>query len=251
MKRRILTISLIVASLVLLVSVGFAGWVISQKADPVTKDGEFTAYGVNTTGTLTVETGDVSGSTFTAHTGSAKPMIIFGKDVPSPDLSNPWLSFDNEVLDQQLEAYIKISYTKDFTASSRSELFNVVHSFIKSGASHTVDSNLIGGPVITEAFAGTNATYSDGVVTFTGSGSIVLKVTYKFGPALSDNTNENPYKYFNSKTMSETAGATFDFNGTENDIVSSDKWSAVAQKALAALNAEVTGLTFNVTITQQ
>lgn len=261
MKKRIITVSLIVASLILLVSVGFAGWVITQNVSDE-KTGNFEAYGVSTTGSLTVKTGTLQEvnnvMSFVEHANNVQPNIVFGYKDSDPAVANPWLTFDNTVNAASLVAYIEISYEKDAEYSQAGETFAITHDFIKSDASFAVDDQLVGGPVIARCATGSDATsvcdYANGVVTFHANGTIVLSVTYTFGSELSDSTHDNPYTYFNSKERNDACASAITFDHTGEgyvNVLATDKWSAVAQKVLTALDTEVEGLTFKVTIAQQ
>lgn len=244
MKKRILTISLIVASLVLLVSVGFAGWVISQPQDD-NASGTFQAYSISETGSLTVKTSDSSGN-LGVNDADITTNIIFGKDT-SATPTNSWLQLNDNDSEANLIGYVKVIYSQSGEYES-AVTFNATHTFSK-----TVSNVLIGGPQITmqSRSSSSDVDFNDStdVISFTGDGWIVLKVTYSFGSAFN---SQNPYQYFNNHLPTDnlSSAVTIPAEGTylAKSLTTADTYRDLAFYALRALDALVDGMTFTVTI---
>jgi len=245
MKRRILTISLIVASLVLLVSVGFAGWVISQEQDSEAV-GSFRAYEVSETGSLIVKTSNVDG-TLGENGADIVTNIVFGKNT-NPTPAHSWLTLSDENSNENLVGYVKVIYSQSGEYTTPVS-FRASHTFNK-----TVSDVLIGGPEISMQTSAASVEFADATdtITFNADGWIVLKVTYTFGSAFN---GQNPYQYFNGHlpTESLSSGVTIPAEGSYNakELTTSNTYRDLAFYALRALNELVNGLTFTVTISQQ
>lgn len=234
MKRRILTISLIVASLVLLVSVGFAGWVITSNHQD-TKTGNFTAYEVSSNGALTVAICDVNGST----TGTPNNTIVYGKPnstdqgtIEAKDgFSDPaWLTFA-EMDEQVLVVYLKLSLSNATT----SQTFTLTNSFKKNSSAQEV-YNLIAAP--TYAKVSGEGSISSNEVTLSNNQSIVVSVTYNWG---SEFGGLNPYEYFNLQSQTD------EVNGSINSV-SYTTYETKANVALSQLDTLVDGLSYEIVI---
>lgn len=234
MKKRTLTISLIVLAIMLLVGIGYAGWVITR-SDSDSAEGNFTAYGVTDTGSLEVSDYDNN--------------VIFGKDTASA--TNNWLTATEDVRDEDLIALFTVKW------SGGAQSFNLTHTF-----STTVSPLLIGGPTMELNAAVTGVSLVNNVLAFTADYAayteVVIKVTYKFGTLFNE---LNPYQFFNNKAVD---GAAFDGSGNYNgasgltltsinevlthDLNANAKYADVAKEALSDLNTLVTGLTCTVAV---
>lgn len=178
MKRRILTISLIVASLVLLVSVGFAGWVITGSMSD-TKTGNFDAYAVDNQGQIIVS--NISGD------------IKFG--APSSPLysaipEDAWFRFDNQVEVQSLSA----TFTVQLDGVS-SGTFSLTPT-----SSVALDSKIIAGP--TFSATGDATVNGSNQLVFSSEGTATVTVTYAWGDLFG---GVNPYNYFYTHRADKSA----------------------------------------------
>lgn len=196
MKKRVIISSLIVLSLLMLVSIGFAAWTITNSHED-TENGNFTAYEVSSDGALTVE---VVTSAAGTETGSAN--ITFGKN--GTPTGTVWL--ENSGDPENLVAYVKFTVSG---LTGNSLALSVTHNFRVSNANYTLgttgdvpENTLISGPTIAVA-SGSVASYSNGVLTFTGDGSVVLSFTYSWGSAFGGANPQNPYVYYNNQTKTD------------------------------------------------
>lgn len=220
MKRRILTISLIVASLVLLVSVGFAAWVITKDQVTETK-GNVEAY-------------NVSGNSAISISVPENSKIVFGKPSPVPSITSPWLTFDaQEMGNESLSVAITVSYDRAGTITIANDL-KIGETSYKTN----LVGLLIGEPTFTKT-SGDGTVTSAGVITFPdGGGTIVINATYTWGSLLADGTNKNPYSYFNDKPKASAANLTQTLTKKDSStvsIIAADSWAVVAEKALGTL----------------
>ncbi len=233
MKKRILTISLIVASLVLLVSVGFAGWVIQGNMSD-SKSGNFTAYSVQNNGQIIVS--DVSGS------------IIFGApDTPATPAGDAWFTFAS--MDAES---LSVTFTVQLDGVSSAKF-----TLTPSHSAGTLDSYLIGGPTFTASGAASVPTSGDdqGKLVFTSEGTATVTVTYSWGTLFGGN---NPYAYFYShKSDKSTVLAGTDLTNAQasnltygGNAISSSNNVTYAKLAELAMNYiyTVNGGTFTVAI---
>ena len=231
MKRRILTISLIVASLVLLVSVGFAGWIISQSESGIA-DGNFQAYAVSDTGNLTVKKG-IYNSSFQEGTRS----IIFGSPSGDP-ISGAWLTF-SEVETESLSVWLQISY------SGPANTFNLADTYEREGVAYSKANvnKLISGPTYTVVGTPVHCTASNSNATLAfdecTDGEIIIRVDYAWAAVF----GSNPYTYFNTgKTATGTISPADVTNATNaglqinnGNFSTSNTYAQLAEKALSAL----------------
>ena len=237
MKKRTITIALIVFAVALLFGIGYAAWTITQNTTGEAA-GDFTAYSVSTEG-LTVATTDDS--------------VTFGK--PATPGTAVWLSADSEVLTEDLTATFTVAWSGTIASGSTVTL-NLTHTFYTgSGGGETAVSGtdltnlqkLVLGP--TFAVSGTGATISGSVLTlsdqYVANSTITVTVTYQWGPSLGGSEHANPYTFFNGKTISAAPIASEQYN-------SETTYGALAENALAALNAFVTtnNLHFKVVVTK-
>ena len=175
MKKRILTISLIVASLVLLISVGFAGWVISN-VHSGEASGNFTAYNVVQNGSITVANDDTT--------------VIFGH--PSTMGGTPWLTFTGtaeEISASVEDLHASFTITVENLSSGQSLTLNLAHAF-----NTTPSPLLVGAPT----FKNGSSVISDPThFTLSANGTYTINVEYSWGTLFG---GDNPYVYFNGKT---------------------------------------------------
>jgi len=234
MKKRTLTISLIVLAIMLLVGIGYAGWVIASKTSDEAA-GSFQAYEVDTAN-LTVTTTDST--------------VVFGKPASS-STALKWL--DPQVpQNEDLVAAFKITWSKTVSANTS---FTLTHKFY-TGETEVDDltdlQKLISGPTLTIATLPTGVTVDNAsnVTTITltpdyvAGTEIIVTVTYQWGPSLGGSSHLNPYDFFNPKAQSTPLQSGEAYSATTTN------YGTLAQEALAALNTFVTtdGLNFKVLV---
>lgn len=236
-RRRIIMFFAMIMS-VAIIGVGFAAWIITAPTAPVEQSGTITVDTVKIQG-WTFETywvTDSNGSTKLVDNNEtdkdeSKPVIYFGK--PTTPVPNAWLDNPNDE-GENLKAYLYVKANKLTGANVNADYTiidtaNVTLSIVKDGTetessnavNYTIDvpktisnEDLVEGVVITITFNWKTPTLSvDGEsVTKTG-----------------ETKNENPYTYYNGLVYSSLASTT-------------------AQEYLAALNTELSGATFKVTL---
>lgn len=246
MKKRTLTISLIVLAIMLLVGIGYAGWVIT-KSDSGEANGNFEAYAVDDTLNLVVAN--------TANNG-----VKFGWADASPAISNPWLTLDSENV-EDLDAEFTVTW------SGGAQDFTLTHTFLYGNEDANVDPMLIGAPEF--SIVGSPAPSGVSIVNnntlrftsdYTANTTITIKVSYSFGTLFG---GINPYQFFNPKGVNTAAFENSIYSTTSltlssiqgllgNTITASSTYADVAAAALSKLDETVTGsgtaLTFKVAV---
>ena len=243
MKKRTITIALIVFAVALLFGIGYAAWTITR-SDSGEATGNFTAYSVEDSGALTVANNDTA--------------VVFGKKT-SPATTYSWLG-QTEVADEDLVASFDVSW------SGGAQSFNLTHTFQYGETVTTVSPLLIGGPTYSLASAVTGASVTPaGVLSFTADyvayTTVTVVVTYTFGTVFN---SENPYQFFNSKAVNGSAFSEGAYNGGSltlaevntalgSSLTATSTFADVASAALAKLdevvaNDGVTGLSFKVAV---
>ena len=209
MKKRTITISLIVLAFVLLIGIGYAGWVISSQDEATADGGNFTAYTVDSS-SLTVTTVDDNQVTFGYNTTGFS--------------GTPWLTYTG-VNAEDLTAQFTISWSNQVAGAT----FSLTHEAYRAGATSTVvdlDPKLIAAP--TFSTTSSDASISGTVLTLSAaSGSATITVAYKWGTCLSDETHANPYLFFNSKEKTGVAPTV--------TLDSEESYQELASNALDAL----------------
>lgn len=195
-------------SCVALVSMGFASWWIVQTPNEQFKEGDFTVY--------TVEEKHVTFSDF-AITNSA---IVFG--TPSDTTITKWLIPSNTVQPQVLQTELSFTTTVTETTPNLDVLLDSINiefdmSSIMANFAAAITEGVLGTPVLTASYALGNSTdYTDVTgITFDttdyktvitvpaqANATMKIKVGLQFVWAYTDgeNTNVNPYTYYNSQT---------------------------------------------------
>lgn len=244
MKKRTLTISLIVLAIMLLVGIGYAGWVITRSTEGKA-EGNFTAYSVEDNGlTVTVTEGAIEYGPVTATA------------------QNPWLAFTGNGT-QDLTATFTVVWTGS-TAESNAvfSLSSKLYKVSKSDSTESSDlsnATLIAAP--TFAFVGTVnndvAEISNDNTTLTlKSGyqgeTLTIQVTYNWGSVFN---GQNPNVYFNNHAYNDPLTAEVSVNNVT--LTTSNNYADLAKNALEALDNLVkesdtqSALKFRVTIAKQ
>ena len=237
MKKRTLTISLIVLAIMLLVGIGYAGWVIGSATD-AEEVGNFQAYAVSDSGVLEV-------------TQVASQRVIFGKPNPLDPETPVWLS-QTDVADEHLTVQFKVKW------SGGAATFSLAHAAYKLTTGEnptedprTLDAKLIAAPTY-DVVSGNGASIdqSGNLVlssSYQANDEITISVTFGWGTSFG---GQNPYTFFNGLTASATPDAAIKYSGSETSN------QQVASNALTALDNLIKAesgyseLKFKVTVTK-
>lgn len=209
MKKRVVLGILGFSAAFCCISLGYAAWTITGSMIGEAS-GNFQAYDVTDNGNLTVVLCDSTGAQVNSET------LIFGKPATPSTFANPWFTFSNDMANEVLDAYIKVSFTKNDAYPQAGISFNITNK-LQNRASTTAEyadysaTTYIASPTVTATTTG-GAAYANNVLTFTADGSAIVKISYDWGSAFE---GENPYNYYNGLTLTDevrTAAYT-DVNG--------------------------------------
>ena len=231
MKKRTITISLIVLAFVLLFGIGYAGWVIASSTSGEA-GGNFKAYAVSEA-SLVVTPVDQD--------------VTFGK--PETPGTYVWLDASSDMDEDDLSASFKIKWTGAVGEDGIS--FRLTHTFYNNGVAVTGDNltalnKLINNPTYSVP-DGSSLGYSfnntTNVITlnsnYEANTEIVITVNYTWGPVFG---NINPFNYFNPLAKDGSPAVAYNSESTNQ---------AVALNALTALKTFVDGPgTFKVAVTK-
>ena len=254
MKRKAIFLSLVIVSVLMLASIGYAAWVITSNTED-SKTGNFSASSVGTyAGDLDIKvlTQTVTGESQNYSYGynvadQQSPTIVFGK-AGTP--SDPWLTA-NDVPDDSRVVYIKISFIGPASTFDVSNVFKIGGVEVTNQSTTTLaEFNKYIGAASFEDAEGTaksdnNVTFTNNQIYFPGNGWIILKVTYNWGTLFA---GQNAYTYFNAFDKSSTVvsshtlfgeGTTFTITnyGANSSTTITKDVSVAGQFAEAALNA--------------
>lgn len=198
MKKRVIISSLIVLSLLMLVSIGFASWVINNEHKG-TSTGNFEAYDAVETSFITVSN-PTQNIVFGAHTNETA--------------TNSWLS-DSALAPQSLSVTFTVQL-QNKEANSADVVLTLTPSLVykaegddhDAGDEYTTAQTYFAGPTFTcatAAFASIPTTGDNvGKLVFTDNGTATITVTYAWGEAFG---NKNPWKYYNDQTYTAELAA--------------------------------------------
>lgn len=217
MKRKFSLTIVSLLAVIVLVGVGFAGWIIANPSAEDKADGSFTTYGVEDKSyTVKIEE-KTSGQT-----------IVFGKPSSTTGVTNPWLTAGSDVLDEVLTATFTITLEGNID-SVPENLYLSMKSFTGDTASPTDDAkfadlvtaNYIVYPTVsyttTDSESATNMALAGWTETVTiqktafadgegGAKTLDVTVIFGWGTAFG---SKNPYLYFNQdKTIADKDTAT-------------------------------------------
>ena len=203
------------------IATGFSAWVITSNMN-ATVEGNFQAYDVTDNGSLSVVLCDSTGTQVNSET------LIFGKPATPDTFANPWFTFSNDMSTEVLDAYIKVTFTRNDTYPQAGVSFNVENK-LQSRASSSDDyadysaTTYIASPTVTATTTG-GAAYANNVLTFTADGSAIVKISYDWGSAFE---GENPYNYYNALTLTDEVKTAaynnvkglYQLTGSNNDLL--------------------------------
>lgn len=183
-KRKIIISAVSVGAVFALAGVGYAAWVIagSNQSDNSQK--------------ANVEAYTVTDKRIGLSVVANDNTVIFGKpSTTDASISSPWLTAESDVKDEDL--------TFSFTATVKNAKYcsGVTASIAVADKSKTVWNDAVtNGYVATpEVSVGTAAAQDDGSATYSITGTFAWGTHFE---------RENPYTYYNGKTMSDKVGAT-------------------------------------------
>lgn len=221
MKKKLSLTLISILSVVVLVGVGFAAWIITTPSVEETQTGSITASGVTDARyklTATITDGN----------------IVFGKPSTMNVNNNAWFKPDEDVGNEQLTATLTLTLTKPEGGALDNDVFkNYLPSMFTftmeatkpvSGEETTVDAKADFNYAVSQNYV-ENPTISYGTVSATsvtlgtpiniakdaftkGEGAndvhtLTINITFAWGTAFTDGTHTNPYDYFNNLDYSD------------------------------------------------
>lgn len=189
MKRKTLTLTLVLLSCLALIGVGFASWIISADT---TKEAE---------GNILVDTVTDNRLTVETEWVDNKSSVIFGwKNVES--ITNPWLknsdmSAETSQYAENLIVTLKVTVkdaegknAKNAATDGVKATISILDDTQKTAYNQAVTDNLVGSLPIAS-------------ITNTETGIYLVTFTFTWGSEFGGNTPTNPYIYYNQQDYSE------------------------------------------------
>lgn len=225
MKRKTLTLAISVFALLAIISVGFASWVITRPVTDVVADGTITVDDV-TDLNVTISYKWVQDATGNTELETANP-IVFGNDAAAT--SADWL-YNTKIGTENLVAYLKVTVTVDDASAMAGKkiiaTFNAVNASkeVSTTYAEAISENYITGPYNGSTLSGefTASDFDDSKKTATKVITIQFGWGQEFGKV-------NPIKHWPTY---------------------SDENATAATNALNALKNKLTGVSYNVTLSQ-
>lgn len=235
MKKKFSLTLISILSVVVLVGVGFAAWIITTPNVEKKQTGTITASGV---------TDARYELTATITNGS----IVFGKPNDYKGNSSDWFKPDIDVGDEDLTATLTLTLTDpDGNAWDDETVFNTylpdkftfTMNATKPGSgeettvganddfNHAVSKNHVKNPTISYGAVSDTVTLGTAINiakdAFTKGAdnkyTLTITITFAWGTAFTDGTHANPYDYFNSLGYSDTnAGKALELNDMQGKI---------------------------------
>lgn len=249
MKKKFSLTLISILSVVVLVGVGFAAWIITTPSVEQQQTGTITASGVTDARyklTATIADGN----------------IVFGK--PSTmDVNNAWFKPGDDVGDEKLTATLTLTLTKpdgitglddDVFSDYLPDTFTFTMNATKPGSgeettvganddfNHAVSKNHVKNPTISYGAVSDTVTLGTAINiakdAFTKGAdnkyTLTITITFAWGTAFTDGTHANPYDYFNSLGYSDTnAGKALELNDMQGKINGISYEVTIASKANA------------------
>ncbi len=239
MKKKLSLTLISILSVVVLVGVGFAAWIITTPSVEEKQTGTITASGVTDaryklTATINNES------------------IVFGKPSNYSDNNSDWFKPGDDVGVENLTATLTLTLTKpdgitgldetDFSYLPDTFTFTMKATKPGSGEGSSVDANddfnqavnqnHVKNPTISYTASGeTNATKKDVTLgtaieiaksAFTKDAdnkyTLTIAIKFAWGTAFTDETHTNPYNYFNSLPYDENAEKALELNAMQEKI---------------------------------
>lgn len=250
MKKKFSLTLISILSVVVLVGVGFAAWIITTPNVEKKQTGTITASGV---------TDARYELTATITNGS----IVFGKPSGYRADSNDWFKPDKNVGAENLIATLTLTLTKpdgitalddDVFNNHLPDMFTFTMNATKPGSgeettvganddfNHAVSKNHVKNPTISYGAVSDTVTLGTAINiakdAFTKGAdnkyTLTITITFAWGTAFTDGTHANPYDYFNSLGYSDTnAGKALELNDMQGKINGISYEVTIASKANA------------------
>lgn len=249
MKKKFSLTLISILSVVVLVGVGFAAWIITTPNVDAQKTGTITASGVT----------DARYKLTAAITNES---IVFGKPSDYSADSGDWFKPGRDVGDENLTATLTLTLTKPDDTALDEEVFNnhLPNTFTftmnatKPGSgeettvganddfNHAVSKNHVKNPTISYGAVSDTVTLGTAINiakdAFTKGAdnkyTLTITITFAWGTAFTDGTHANPYDYFNSLGYSDTnAGKALELNDMQGKINGISYEVTIASKANA------------------
>lgn len=234
MKKKFSLTLISILSVVVLVGVGFAAWIITTPNVEEKQTGTITASGVT----------DARYKLTAAITNGS---IVFGKPSGNSDNNSGWFKPGKDVGDENLTATLTLTLTKpDDTALEKEvfdkylpDTFTFTMNATKPGSgeettvganddfNHAVSKNHVKNPTISYGAVSDTVTLGTAINiakdAFTKGAdnkyTLTITITFAWGTAFTDGTHANPYDYFNSLGYSDTnAGKALELNDMQGKI---------------------------------
>lgn len=249
MKKKFSLTLISILSVVVLVGVGFAAWIITTPNVEEKQTGTITASGVT----------DARYKLTAAITNGS---IVFGK--PSTmNVNNAWFKPDKNVGAENLTATLTLTLTKPDGITGLDETvfnnhlpdtFTFTMNATKPGSgeettvganddfNHAVSKNHVKNPTISYGAVSDTVTLGTAINiakdAFTKGAdnkyTLTITITFAWGTAFTDGTHANPYDYFNSLGYSDTnAGKALELNDMQGKINGISYEVTIASKANA------------------
>lgn len=249
MKKKFSLTLISILSVVVLVGVGFAAWIITTPNVEKKQTGTITASGV---------TDARYELTATITNGS----IVFGRPSDYSDNNSDWFKPGSDVGDENLTATLTLTLTDpkgnalDETVFNKylPDTFTFTMNATKPGSgeettvganddfNHAVSKNHVKNPTISYGAVSDTVTLGTAINiakdAFTKGAdnkyTLTITITFAWGTAFTDGTHANPYDYFNSLGYSDTnAGKALELNDMQGKINGISYEVTIASKANA------------------
>ncbi len=246
MKKKLTITIASILSVIVIIGVGFAAWVITNPNAEDTADGS-----------ISVETVTDKSYTLTAEIAENDKTIVFGKPA-NATTEGKWFTFDSSTEEEKLEATLTLTLNykywsvipenlklkieagtvsgKSFVKDETKKFENLVDTILKNptisydekttNTPVTVTMNGAEVEIPRTAFGSVDTTDSDTAKTATAT----IKITFGWGTAFGSEKPENPYNYYNKQDYSATLAQ----NANDN---------------LKKLYDSLTGVSYKVTVT--
>lgn len=249
MKKKFSLTLISILSVVVLVGVGFAAWIITTPNVEKKQTGTITASGV-------------TDARYELTAAITKESIVFGKPSGYSDNNSDWFKPGKDVGDENLTATLTLTLTKpdgitvlDETVFDNHlpDMFTFTMNATKAAGegssvdanddfNHAVSKNHVKNPTISYGAVSDTVTLGTAINiakdAFTKGAdnkyTLTITITFAWGTAFTDGTHANPYDYFNSLGYSDTnAGKALELNDMQGKINGISYEVTIASKANA------------------
>lgn len=249
MKKKFSLTLISILSVVVLVGVGFAAWIITT---PNVKEQQ--------TGTITAS--GVTDARYKLTAAITNESIVFGKPSGYKGNNSDWFKPGSDVGDEKLTATLTLTLTdpdgnaleKEVFDKYLPDTFTFTMNATKPGSgeettvganddfNHAVSKNHVKNPTISYGAVSDTVTLGTAINiakdAFTKGAdnkyTLTITITFAWGTAFTDGTHANPYDYFNSLGYSDTnAGKALELNDMQGKINGISYEVTIASKANA------------------